>query len=262
MADLPPSVTVSPGVSVNLVQYLRPGVSLPSARLLVLLHHGIGEHAGRYEDFASALLAAAPSLDGVLSYNCRGHGTSAPRRRDVCAVAGVAQLVDDFSAVLTHWAALAPDARFVLAGHSLGGLVIAGVAAAEDCPANGAERARIGGVVLSAPALKVHVVGLVNKVIAPVAGLVASIPGARCITKKVSAVAGGRFVYFLRACVGRSARIVWRDRGAGVVLTFFLLWVLFCFMSISAVCVLFRMAFLSRRLRVTCRSSRSMSMIL
>lgn len=183
----PPAVPVAPGTSVQLVHFLRPGIDLSSARRLVLLHHGIGEHAGRYELFAQRLLASTPTLDGVLSYDCRGHGSSATTKREICLVSGVDQLVDDFGKVFEFWLGVcAPEARFVLLGHSLGGLCVAAIAAAERSPVNGVAKGRIAGVVLSAPALKVFVSGFANKVMAPIAGIIAALPGTRCIRKKVS----------------------------------------------------------------------------
>lgn len=65
----------------------------------------------------------------------------------------------------------------------MGGLVIAAAAADAAHAVNGAAGDRIVGTFLSAPALAVFVPGLANKLLAPFAGPVNRIPGARGIVK-------------------------------------------------------------------------------
>lgn len=181
------SVTVASGVDVSLVNYVRPGIQIEDARRIILLHHGIGEHARRYALMADELFSSTESLDAIFSYDCRGHGqTAASNKGSFCKVSGVDQLVEDFNTVFNHWMTICnPEARFVLMGHSLGGLVMAAVASAKDSPVNGAEKRRISGTFLSAPALQIVVSGTLNKLLVPFVGAIASIPGARSITKSV-----------------------------------------------------------------------------
>ncbi|MEU0256150.1 lysophospholipase [Streptomyces sp. NPDC006184] len=91
----------------------------PAPRLLVLLAHGYGEHAGRYAELAAVLTGHGAA---VYAPDHAGHGRSAGER----------VLIEDFEDVVTdvHRAAdLArtahPGLPLVLVGHSMGGLVAA-----------------------------------------------------------------------------------------------------------------------------------------
>ena len=88
-------------------------------RLLVLLAHGYGEHAGRYDQVAGVLVEHGAA---VFAPDHTGHGRSAGER----------VLVTDFEDVVTDLhrvAALAraahPGPPLVLVGHSMGGLIAA-----------------------------------------------------------------------------------------------------------------------------------------
>lgn len=92
--------------------------SLRDARAALLVVHGMGEHAGRYREFAEAMLARELS---VYAYDQRGHGKSAGRRGHV----------DDFDLLLEDLdrvrrevrSVLPPETPLFLLGHSMGGLV-------------------------------------------------------------------------------------------------------------------------------------------
>lgn len=166
---------------IYIVSWTRTGpVSKPGANILLWLH-GLGEHSGRYKGWAQRLLATVPSLDGIASYDQRGHGKSGGTRG---LASGMGELVDDFVKRVSPRLALqfGPDARIVIGGHSMGGVVCAGAAAqpdwlaADDC---GAVRA----CVLTSPALKVIVEGTLNRILAPVAGPLSVIPGIKRLTK-------------------------------------------------------------------------------
>jgi alpha-beta hydrolase superfamily lysophospholipase len=87
------------------------------ARYLVLLAHGLGEHAGRYEHVAARLVADGAE---VTAPDHRGHGLSE----------GEMGLVDDIESVVADLAAVAdaaqarrPQLPLVVIGHSLGGII-------------------------------------------------------------------------------------------------------------------------------------------
>ncbi|MFR9806421.1 alpha/beta hydrolase [Pseudonocardia sp. RS010] len=105
---------------------------------VVLVSHGLGEHAGRY-----AALAGTLTADGWAVYvpDHAGHGLSAGRRVD----GGPANWVPDLDVVRRHAAARHPGRPVILLGHSMGGLIALRYAAAH--------RAALAGLVLSAPAL-------------------------------------------------------------------------------------------------------------
>ena len=112
-----------------------------SARALVLIVHGLGEHAGRYENVAQRLLALGCA---VRAYDHPGHGQSDGARGTLQARDG---LLQDLAQVLDHtraqsWARGLP---LVLLGHSMGGLVAARAVADGLRP--------IDGLILSSPAL-------------------------------------------------------------------------------------------------------------
>src|SRR3954447_7334519 len=83
------------------------------ARLVVLVH-GYGEHIGRYEHVAEALIARGSAVAGP---DHVGHGRSG----------GARALVEDSEALVADLRAVAQDARgdlpVVLVGHSMGGLI-------------------------------------------------------------------------------------------------------------------------------------------
>lgn len=88
---------------------------------LVLIVHGLGEHAGRYQPLAARLaLAGYP----VRAYDQFGHGhSSGPRgglQRDLQLVEHLAELARATLALPQH-----QGRKLVLVGHSLGGLIVA-----------------------------------------------------------------------------------------------------------------------------------------
>lgn len=120
-------------------------------RGLVVLLHGLCEHAGRYADVAAHLNQQGWA---VVSYDHRGHGQSEGAR-------GTLQADDDFlhdlATVLDAAEALYPSQPRILMGASVGGLMAARMA----CAGSGSDTAeapswarRIDGAVLAAPALE------------------------------------------------------------------------------------------------------------
>lgn len=111
-----------------------------AARATVLLVHGLGEHAGRYDALAQQLNAWGYAVRGYDQY---GHGeSSGPRgglNHEQRLLADLADLVDATRARMTA------GGKLVLLGHSMGGLVAAAFVAQGLRP--------VDALVLSSPAL-------------------------------------------------------------------------------------------------------------
>jgi alpha-beta hydrolase superfamily lysophospholipase len=103
---------------------------------LVVLVHGYGEHIGRYDHVARALVARGAEVVGP---DHVGHGTSP----------GDPAVVEDFEAVVDDVRAVVQDARgdlpVVMVGHSMGGLIATRYAQRH--------RDDLAGLVLSGPAI-------------------------------------------------------------------------------------------------------------
>ncbi|MEV5430385.1 lysophospholipase [Streptomyces sp. NPDC052701] len=89
------------------------------ARYVALVVHGYGEHVGRYEGLADALVRHGAAVHGA---DHTGHGRSAGERA----------VIEDFEDVVTDVHTLAESARaahpglpVVMIGHSMGGLIAA-----------------------------------------------------------------------------------------------------------------------------------------
>jgi alpha-beta hydrolase superfamily lysophospholipase len=111
------TVTTGDGVSLRLLHW-----RLPQAKRQVVIVHGLGEHAGRYQQTAEQLLALGCD---VLAYDQYGHGKSQGKRGHL---ASDDQLLEHLRDV---WRAIEPAAptRRILLGHSLGGLLAAAAVA-------------------------------------------------------------------------------------------------------------------------------------
>lgn len=91
-----------------------------SARALVLIVHGLGEHQGRYAPVVARLGEARFAVAG---YDQRGHGRSPGKRGDV---PDDEALLHDLAAVIDALRGAAGSALpLLLFGHSLGGLIAA-----------------------------------------------------------------------------------------------------------------------------------------
>ncbi len=89
------------------------------ARWLAVLCHGYGEHIGRYQHVADALVAAGAV---VVGHDHLGHGRSAGER---VLITDFEPVVDDLHAVLSAAQQQDPGLPAVLIGHSLGGMIAA-----------------------------------------------------------------------------------------------------------------------------------------
>lgn len=109
-------------------------------RGVVLLVHGLGEHAGRYEELARRMNAWGFAVRGYDQY---GHGESGGVRGGLPTEN---RLVDDLVDVLASTRArMQRGTPLILLGHSMGGLVAARLVAQG--------LAHVDGLVLSSPAL-------------------------------------------------------------------------------------------------------------
>jgi alpha-beta hydrolase superfamily lysophospholipase len=106
----------------------------------VLIVHGLGEHAGRYEHVARRLNGWGFAVRG---YDHYGHGESGGARGGLTAES---RLVDDLGDVIDSTRQrMSPVTPLIVLGHSMGGLVAACLAVLAQV--------RIEGLVLSSPAL-------------------------------------------------------------------------------------------------------------
>jgi alpha-beta hydrolase superfamily lysophospholipase len=130
--------TASDGNNIALQDWPLPeGVSL---RGVVVLVHGLGEHAGRYDRVARRLNGWGFAVRGYDQY---GHGESDGVRG---ALTAPARLLDDLTDLIESTRArMQPGLPLIVLGHSLGGLVAACQVALRDV--------RVDGLVLSSPAL-------------------------------------------------------------------------------------------------------------
>ncbi|MCA3237305.1 MAG: lysophospholipase [Curvibacter sp.] len=116
---------------------LGPGTRL---RGVVLLVHGLGEHAGRYEHLARWLNERGFAVRGYDQY---GHGESGGVRG---GLPSSQRLVEDLADILgSTRKRMQASTPLILLGHSLGGLVAAQLVAQG--------LGRVDGLVLSSPAL-------------------------------------------------------------------------------------------------------------
>ncbi len=86
---------------------------------VVLLAHGYGEHCGRYDHVAAALVAAGAAVTAV---DHVGHGKS---EGDRVVVTDFERVVDDLHLADEQARAEHPGLPVVLVGHSMGGLIAA-----------------------------------------------------------------------------------------------------------------------------------------
>lgn len=110
-------------------------------KAVVLLFHGLGEHAGRYRHVAAALNEAGYAVHAI---DHRGHGQSQGKR---AFVTSYDELLDDLVIFRDHVVAEHPGIPLVVLGHSMGGnLAVGHVLDHQD---------GVAGLVLSGPALEV-----------------------------------------------------------------------------------------------------------
>jgi alpha-beta hydrolase superfamily lysophospholipase len=118
-----------------------------SERGMVVLVHGLGEHAGRYDRLARRLNSWGFAVRGYDQY---GHGESDGARG---ALPREGRLIDDLADVIaSSRARLARGAPLIVLGHSMGALVAACLVAQGRAP--------VDGLVLSSPAFDPGLTGV------------------------------------------------------------------------------------------------------
>lgn len=117
----------------------QPGDLAEPARGVVLMVHGLGEHAGRYDHVANSLCHWGFE---VCAYDQRGHGESTGLPGTLPTSNA---LLDDLAEVMDDTRQQYPDLPLILLGHSLGGLVASRFVSLGMRP--------VDALVLSSPAL-------------------------------------------------------------------------------------------------------------
>jgi alpha-beta hydrolase superfamily lysophospholipase len=92
---------------------------VPDARGVILLVHGLGEHSGRYRDFADFMRRRGLA---VVAPDHPGHGLSPGRRAFVRSAAEFMAPLDALRDLIDMWY---PGSPCFLVGHSMGGLIAA-----------------------------------------------------------------------------------------------------------------------------------------
>ena len=121
--------------------YARHWATPGDAKGVVIIMHGLKDHAAHYQGFAEKLVAAG---FGVYAFDLRGHGRSAGPRVDP---GDWLLYVDDLDRYVEQVARKEPGKKLFLFGHSMGG-AIATLTAIRH-------RAALAGLILSGPALAV-----------------------------------------------------------------------------------------------------------
>ena len=114
---------------------------LDHAKRVVCIIHGLGEHGGRYAEFAEKL---NKHENAVFSLDCRGHGKSQGKKGHARSYQ---LLLSDVEELLKAARSEYTDLPIILFGHSMGGNIVASYA--HEMNTN-----EISGFVLSAPWLK------------------------------------------------------------------------------------------------------------
>jgi len=119
-------------------------------RTVFLIHHGLGEHIGRYDRLAGHLDDFPAHIYG---YDAVGHGESGGKRGDA---AGFDGLASDLRAMVGVILEESGAERVILFGHSMGAAVVA------HYLTSGPPHEAIEAVILSAPPVEIHRSTVIN----------------------------------------------------------------------------------------------------
>jgi alpha-beta hydrolase superfamily lysophospholipase len=163
MASDPSDTTLSTYTSIdgdNLAVQDWPVHGDINMRGVVLIVHGLGEHAGRYDHVARQLNDWGFAVRG---YDHYGHGDSAGVRG---TLPKTSRLIDDLADVVeTTRGRMEPHIPLLLLGHSLGGLVAARyISLFNNARLPAKAKLPVDGLILSSPALAVDL-GAFNKLL-------------------------------------------------------------------------------------------------
>lgn len=144
--------TLRDGLNIALFDW--PLLPRQRPRAVVLIVHGLGEHAWRYDPLATRLNEWGYA---VRAYDQRGHGESGGRQGtlpyDDALLEDLAEVIDD----TRHHIAQPWSCPLILLGHSMGGLVCASFVQRGLAP--------VDALVLSSPALDAGLSGLQKRLI-------------------------------------------------------------------------------------------------
>jgi acylglycerol lipase len=114
------------------------------AKATLLIHHGHGEHGGRYESLVKGLKDLPVD---IWSFDVRGHGESDGPRGDAQGLQGLAA---DLEMLLDVISAKTGNRKIILMGHSMGGAVVGQYATTRSVHPS------VAAFIFSAPALEIH----------------------------------------------------------------------------------------------------------
>ncbi len=117
MSDLPGPIQPTKTTTIAGGLYAEVFVPAGTPKGAVVITHGYAEHCGRYREVAHVIVNAGWA---ALTYDVRGHGHS-PGARGF--IEHFHTYLDDFRAACAAAKQLAPDAPFVVLGHSHGALI-------------------------------------------------------------------------------------------------------------------------------------------
>lgn len=123
--------------------YVETFIPSTTPKGAILITHGYAEHCGRYREVAHVLVDAGWA---VMTYDVRGHGQS-PGERGFIERFDI--YLDDLSHMITAARALAPNAPFVLLGHSHGSLIVLRALTGDRAP-------DVTKAIVSSPYLAIH----------------------------------------------------------------------------------------------------------
>jgi alpha-beta hydrolase superfamily lysophospholipase len=108
--------------------YAQSWKSNIEAKQTILLIHGLGEHSGRYEEWAKRFNTEGFNLVG---FDLPGHGRSYGKRGHISSLDTLLNHIDFF---LEKAELLFPDNQFILYGHSMGGNIALNYAIKRNYP--------------------------------------------------------------------------------------------------------------------------------